>query len=108
MISEKNFEKQVENFHSKTIRADIEKCQLQIPLNQQMELVKEMPETVHLAVSALELSKFKGDSMTAAAVEMLAKEFDFCAEMRKGRKYLTFPYGQSFASETFKDRKSVV
>lgn len=97
----KNFEKQVENFHSKTIRADIEKCQLQIPLNQQMELVKEMPETVHLAVSALELSKFKGDSMTAAAVEMLAKEFDFCAEMRKGRKYLTFPYGQSFASETF-------
>lgn len=97
----KNFERQVENFHAEIIRADIEKCQLQIPLNQQMELVKEMPETVHLAASALELSKFKGDSMTATAVERLVNEFAFCTEMRKGRKYLTFPYGQSFASETF-------
>lgn len=97
----REFIKQIENFHPAQIQADIEKCQMQIPLNKQMKLVKVMPETVNLAVGTIELSRLKGDSVTAFAADTIANNFNFCVEMRKGRQYLTFPYGQSFSSETF-------
>ena len=95
------FIQKIRSLHPEEIQRDWERCRLQVPLNKEMELVKEMPEIVDLAICALELSKFKRDSIASFAVDIIADHFGFCVEMIKGRQYLTLPYGQSFSSDTF-------
>lgn len=92
---------QIERLKPKVIKTDREKCQLQVPINDGFQLAEIMPETVCIADSALDLSRFRGNSATSFAADRIFNYFDFGLEMRKGKRYLTFPYGQSFSSETF-------
>ena len=97
----KAFVDKVEGFKPQVIETDREKCLLQVPLNKGFQLAKTMPETVCLATSVLDLTKFFGNENTRYAAESIGNYFSFGTEMRKGRKYITFPFGQSFSSETF-------
>ena len=99
--SRKNLIDQIERLQPEVIKADREKCRLQVPLNDGFQLAETMPETVCIATSVLDLSGFKGNNAASYAAHRVFDYFEFGSEMRKGKKYLTFPYGQSFSSETF-------
>lgn len=92
---------QIERLQPNKVQKDREKCMLQIPLNAGFQLAKTMPNAVCIANCALDLAKFKGNEATSFAANTVSDYFDFSIEMKKGKKYLTFPYGQSFSSETF-------
>lgn len=97
----KNLSDQIEKLKPERIQEDREKCLLQVPLNNGFQPAKTMPEIVYLATSTLELSRFKGNENTSYAANEIANYFDFGSVMKKGRQYVTFPYGQSFSSELF-------
>lgn len=92
---------QIEALKPEMIQKDCEKCKLQIPLNNGFQLVKTMPKSVCIANGILDLSKFRGNINTTFAADKIANYFSFGTEIKKGRRYIKFPYGQSFSSELF-------
>lgn len=91
----------IESFNPKRIETNREKCLLQVPLNEGFQLVKTMPETVCLATCVLDLTRVGGNENKKEATNAISQYFSYGTEMRKGRKYLTFPFGQSFSSDSF-------
>ena len=92
---------QINRLGPEKIKEDRILCQLKTPSNDGFMVAKEMPEIVNVATCVLDMTRFNGNEEASFAAETIYNYFDFSAEMKKGRRYLTFPYGQSFSSESF-------